>query len=187
MTVNEILIIAAELVGESDVAVYLSGKAPQDAEYCKNTVALFKRCYDITVDELACEFFPLLQTEKVSAADGKIFYKDLLFTPLRIRNVRCENGEKCAYKLNIDYLSVNKPHVEIVYEYRPKKQKLTDTAYYTDGILGEYGLSYGIAAEFCLERGRITDADIWQNKYAAAVKGRLRERKNLKIPARNWY
>lgn len=186
MTVAEVLYTASKLLGENDLASFLSGKIPDDAAYCEETAALLKDCYDRVVDEMACEYYPLLKCEKLQATDGKIFYSDFSEKPVRIVDVKDKNGKKATYRALIDRLAVNEGEVEVVYEYKIGKQKLTDAVVYADGVIGEYVLAYGIAAEFCFQRGRTQDADIWNEKYSYALRARLADKRRLKIKARKF-
>ncbi len=187
MTVKNVLKITADLLGEKDVKDYLSGNVPDDSEYCKTTTALLKRCYDMVTDELACEYAPILYSEQLESKNGKIAYSAFTKNPLKILSVKDENGKKCCYKPFIDYLEVADGLKSVVYEYRPKIQTEDEEAIFSNYKTGEYTLIYGIAAEFCLERGRVNESEIWSNKYYQGLKGRLSERRNLKIPARRWF
>lgn len=186
MTVAEVLYTAAKLLGENDVAAFLSGKVPDDSAYCEETSELLKDCYDRVNDEIACEYLPLLKSEVFLKTDGKIAYSDFFKKPVRIVDVFDLNGKKAAYRSLIDCLMLNIDGAEVVYEYKTDKQKLTDEAIYADGIIGEYVLAYGIAAEFCFQRGRVSDAEGWSDKYSYALRARMAEKRRLKIKARKF-
>ena len=186
MTVKKVMEIAADLLGEKDVKKYLTGKVPDDLNYCAETAELLKRCYDIITDELACEFLPVCFTETVECADGKAYYSDFSKVPLKIVSVTDENGNKCRYKLFIDYLETTCGKKNITYRYRPEIQSEDDEAIYASKSIGEFALAYGIAAEYCMHRGRTAESAEWGEKYYRSVKGRIAERRNLKIPARRW-
>ena len=186
MTVKEVLCEAAKLVGESDVYNYLSDKIPDDTAYCEEGAELIKHCYDVIIDELACEYLPLKDKCAFAATDGKVMYSSFVKKPVRINFVYDENGKKLPYKAFIDHLSVTADKVIIEYDFKPGVQNITDEAFYADGIIGEHVLAYGVATEYCTERGRITDAEIWASKYNAALKARLAEKRQLKIKAGRW-
>ena len=141
----------------------------------------------MVTDELACEYAPILYSEQLESKNGKIAYSAFTKNPLKILSVKDENGKKCCYKSFIDYLEVADGLKSVVYEYRPKIQTEDEEAIFSNYKTGEYTLIYGIAAEFCLERGRVNESEIWSNKYYQGLKGRLSERRNLKIPARRWF
>ena len=186
MTVKNVLCEAAKLLGESDVVNYLSDKIPDDAAYCEETETALKHCYDVVIDEIACEYMPLIYNEKLSAKSGTIDYSDFSKTPVRIKKVCDENSNKLPYRSFIDHLAVNCDYASVTYEYKPETQNGSDEAYYSNGIIGVYVLSYGIAAEFCTERGRIADAEVWNGKFASAMRARVAEKGRLKIKNRNW-
>lgn len=186
MTVKEMLGNAARLVGEKDVSDFLSDAVPDDRAYAEESATLLKHCYDVVVDELACEYLPLKKTESFDVSGGKIPFCDFSEKPIAIDCVKDGNGNKLAYSTIIDCLEVNARKVSVTYGFKPKPQDLADEAYYADGIIGEHVLSYGIAAEYCLERGRLSDAEIWNAKYAGALKARLAEKRRLKIKVGKW-
>jgi len=186
MTIKGLLGIAAEMLGEKDVSGYLEGNVPDDSAYCEDTTALLKRCYDVVADELACEYFPLKKTECFDATDGQIEYSDFSEKPVGIESVCDEKGNKLPYKAVIDRLNVYGHKVFVTYRFKPRIKALDDDADFADGVIGEYAICYGIATEFCIERGRLSDAELWNGKYDRALRGRLAERRKLKIRARKW-
>lgn len=186
MTVKEVLCEAAKMLGETDVVNYLYDKVPENIDYCEETIAELKRCYNIITDEIACEYIPLETSEKFVVEGGKIEYSTFAKKPIRIKNVCGENGQKLPYKLFIGYLEVRADVVIVDYEYKPEEQSADDEAFYGNGIIGEYVLAYGIASEYCIAKGRIADAEVWDSKYINALRARVAEKRQLNIKARKW-
>lgn len=123
MTVKEVLGNAARLVGEKDVSEFLSDGIPDDRAYAEESATLLKHCYDLVVDELACEYLPVVRAESFDVSDGKIPFREFSERPIAIVCVKDESGNKLAYKTIIDCLEVNARKVLITYEFRPKAQK----------------------------------------------------------------
>lgn len=187
VTVKEIIVLAAEMAGESEAVKFNDGKAPENSEYAENTTKLFKRCFDVVTDELAAEYYPLKDSQKFFAKGGKVAFSDFEKTPLSILNVSDENGKKCAYKFVNDYLSVKKEgKITVEYTYRPKPCNMEDRAVYSESIIGPHVLCYGILSEFFMRRGNFSESEVWHNKYISGIKGRIAERRKLKISARRW-
>ena len=82
MTVKEVLGNAARLVGEKDVSDFLSDAVPDDRAYAEESATLLKHCYDVVVDELACEYLPLKKTESFDVSGGKIPFCDFSETAI---------------------------------------------------------------------------------------------------------
>ena len=187
MTVKEIIILTAEMIGEDEVVSYLSGGAPNDAVYAKKTAELLLRCYNYINDEIACEYFPQKYREEIkSINDGKIHFSNLEKTPFKILRVFAENGQKVPYKLINDYIKVNKDSVVVEYLFKIPKETLDDESYFASTVIGPYTMAFGVASQFCIERGRVNESDIFQNKYMDALRGRLANRAPLQLPERRW-
>lgn len=187
MTVKQILNHTAEVLGEEDVCLLLNDKAPSNSEYATNTAKLLKRCLDVITDEIACEFYPLKALQTFEVTEGKIYYKDFDFIPIKIVEVRDEKNEKCAYKLISDHFTVENGRKTVVYDYRPSVQAEEDEAVFSNSIIGEHVLCWGMAAEFCFARGRYTESEKWREKFLSGLQSRIAERQSKSIPKRRWY
>ena len=187
MTVKEVIKLTALMVGEDETVSYLQDEAVNDLTYAKKVTNILLRCYNLIVEELACEYFPLKKSEKISQViNGKIYFKDLEYSPIKIVGVYDENYQKVPYKLINDYISINKPCVIVEYNYRVKPLKESDEAVYANEIIGPYVLAYGMASQYCLEKGRLNESEIFQQKYIAGIKGRASEKGSLQLPQRRW-
>ncbi|MBQ3571956.1 MAG: hypothetical protein IJA15_03920 [Clostridia bacterium] len=187
MTVKEVIKLTAETVGEDDVVSYLEGKECFDIDYAKKVVNLLIKCYNLITDEIACEYFPQKQRQDFNnITDKKIPLSSLNKTPLRILRVFAKNGQKLGYKLINDYIEVNNSDVTVEYLFKIPKATEDDEAYFASTVIGPYVLAYGIASQYLMERGRIKESEIYNEKYMQALRGRLAERSSLKIPQRRW-
>lgn len=186
MIVKDILKMTAEMAGENQTVLYFEEKGVDDLAFCEENARLLLRCYNLIVEELALEYLPLKREEEVSAKQGKIYFSDLAFTPLRILNVRCKNGEKAPYRLVNDYLEVANGDFIIEYNYRLKPAIENDEVAYCNSVIGPYTLIYGILSQYLLEKGRVSESNLYQEKYLSAIRARIAEKRQLKIPARRW-
>lgn len=184
MTVKEVMLICARLIKEDNAVKYLDGGVADDVESAQRFCDDLLRFYDMTAEELACEYFPLEKTEEVNS-NGKIKISQLERTLVSLVGVYDENGNKLPYRLINGYIESEKGRVFIKYKYKPAPAKETDECPFSV-MPGGYAAAYSMASEYCLENGLISDAAIWQNKYAAAIKGRVAERRRLYIKARRW-
>ena len=187
MTVKEIIKLSAEMAGESEVVNLLSDGAPNDITYAKKVKDLLLRCNNLIIEEIATEYFPQKHLEKITAVeDGKIYFSMLSKSPFKILRVFAPNGQKVPYKLVNDYILVNRDSVSVEYLYRIPAEKEDDESYFSNTQIGPYVLAYGICAQYLTERGRISESEIFQEKYMNGLRGRLASKGNIQIPKRRW-
>ncbi len=186
MKIKELIKLTAETVGEDEIARYINGEAISGISYAKQNVELLLRCYNLIVDELACEYLPLKREESVDAVNGKIYFSSLSLTPIRILNVYNQKGEKVPYKLVNDYIKVDEKKVTVEYCHKLNFLNEEDNCPYSNGIIGPYTLAFGMASQYCLEKGRLNDSEIFQQKYLSSIRSRVAKRGNLKMPVRRW-
>lgn len=184
MKVKEVMLICARLLKEENAVKYLTGEAASDVSEAQRFCDDLIRFYDMTAEELACEYFPLEKLEEVSS-NGKIKISSLEKTAIEIVSVEDEFGNKLPYKLINDSLETQTGNVKVKYRYKPKPAKEDDECPFS-ALPGGYVTAYAMAAEYCLENGLTGEAAVWQNKYSAAIRGRAAERRRLTIKARRW-
>ena len=188
MKIKEVIKLSAKLLEEKDVLTLLSGDVPEENAQAIEDKETLLCCYDLIRDELACEYLPLKKRELFSdIKDEKIYFSTFENSPLRILGVYDEKGEKVPYRLINDYVCVKKQRAFVEYNYRlnPIKSE-EEECVYASGIIGPYCLAFGIASQFCAQKGRFNESDYFQSKYLEGVRARVAKRGNLKIPARRW-
>lgn len=146
------------------------------------------RVYNMITEELSCEYFPLYHEQTLTAQNGKIKLSSLKYPPLKIVSVREEtSGKPVNYGFSGGAITVeSKNGVVIKYTYAAQESAETDDFIFTPAP-GKFVVAYGMAAQLCLENALTGEADIWQNKYDSAIRGRVAERRTLKIKPRRWY
>lgn len=184
MKVKEVMLICAKLLKEENAVKYLTGEAVYDVSSAQRFCDDLLRFYDMTAEELACEYFPLEKLEEVSS-DGKIKISSLEKIAVEIVSVSDEADNKLPYKLINDCLETQAGKARIKYRYKPAPAKEDDECPFSV-LPGGYVTAYAMAAEYCLENGLTGEAAMWQNKYSAAIRGRAAERRRLVIKARRW-
>ena len=187
MKVKDILKMTAEMAGESQLISYYNEKGVDDVSSCAESASLMLRCYNMIIEELALEYLPLRVKEKVQVTNQKIYFSELAFKPLRVLGVINKNGDKVPYKLINDYLELSNGDVIIEYTHRTKEAFEDDDCVYDETVIGPYVITYGMLSQYLLERGRVSESNIYQEKYLSAVRARIAQRKSLKLPARRWF
>lgn len=187
MTVKEILILTAKLLGEKQIVNLLTKQTCDDLESVSEDKEMLLSCYNATTEELALEYLPLEFCEEFNGIkDGKIYFSSFTKKPLRIVSVCDVNDNKVSYKIVNDSIEVDKKSVKITYEYRPQMQTEDEEAVFSDNIIGPFTLCYGIASLYCLQKGRHSDAEGFFERYFSAIKSRIAEKRKIIIPARSW-
>ena len=186
MKVKEILKMTAEMAGESQLRAYYEQNAVDDVANCEENATLLLRCYNMIIEELALEYLPLMFKEELQSDNQKIYFSAFTHKPLRILAVYAENGKKVPYRFVNDYLEVENGKLSIEYYYRPNRADEEDEVVYNDTLIGFYTIAYGMLSQYLLERGRVSESNIYQEKYLNAVRARIAQRNNLKLPGRRW-
>lgn len=137
-------------------------------------------CFNMVLDELAVDYYPLTYVEEVCVSEGGIFYKDFQKSPIRILNVGWR--KRSSYRLESDRIVINDPipgsYVRIKYEGHPGEKGLDDDIEYPDFMRDT--LIFGVCAEYCVTEGQ------WEIAYAYSKRYRYEIRNNhLRFEAMN--
>jgi hypothetical protein len=100
---------------------------------------------------------------------GKIYYKDLSRTPLRILKVSDHNGNAVRYTQSIEYIETQES-VQIEYEYLPRKAAINEECPYSSKEIPLSVLAYGVAAEFSIAEGSFEEAVMHHKRFEEGVK-----------------
>ena len=187
MTVKEILILTAKMLGEKQIVNLLTNQTCDDLQTVTEDKDMLLSCYNATTEELALEYLPLEFCEEFNGVtDNKIYFSSFSKRPLKIISVCGVSGNKLQYKIINDYIFVESKNVKVTYEYRPAMQTEKDEAVFSDNVIGPFTLCYGIASLYCLQKGRHSDAEGFFDRYFSAIKSRIAEKRKIIIPARSW-
>lgn len=161
MKVNEILELCAVMLGEE----------PNDGDEVKDRDLLLK-CYNLIEQELATDYFPILEVEKFFQVKDKIYYKDFSRNAYMIKGIQDFRGDKVNYILRSEYLELQKNYdggtFFVKYCYIPEEKALYSHSTYGAEYISI--LKYGIAAEYCLANGNFEQAKIYNDKYKERIK-----------------
>lgn len=182
MTFLEVLKAVLCNVGRDDVAASLSEEPSGEARELYETAVL---SISAAENELARYYLPLKHSEKLSSPDGNYPFSSFKYPPVRILAVKAEGGGKADYTLTAEGMISSKGGVEVEYYYvPPAKNGLADG----DKTVENGDLAaLGATAEVCLVTGEAAAAEIWENRYRAAIdRARYKSAEGMKIPPRRW-
>ncbi len=159
MQVKEIIELTALLLGEELT------KDIKDQD-------LLVKCYNLVEQELATDYFPILEVDKHFNVGERIYYHDFSRKPYMIRSIQDFRGDKVNYRLFPEYLAIQKNYdggtFFVKYYYLPEEKELYSHSTY--GAEYIHILKYGVAAEYCLAIGNFELAKIYSDKYKERIK-----------------
>ena len=130
------------------------------------------RYYNLVEQELATDYFPLLEVEKFFHVEDKIYYKDFSRNPYMLKGIQDFHGDSVSFRLAPEYINLIKNYdggtFFVKYYYIPDAKELYSTCTYGAEYISI--LKYGIAAEYCLANGDFEQAKIYNDKYKERIK-----------------
>lgn len=161
MQVKEIIELTALLLGE-DLT-----------ENIKDQDLLLK-CYNLVEQELATDYFPILEVDKFFNISDKIYYKDFSRKAYMLKGIQDFHGDSVSFRLTPEYINLIKNYdggtFFVKYYYIPEEKTLYSHSTY--GAEYIHILKYGIAAEYCLMQGNFELAKIYNDKYKERIKAK---------------
>ncbi len=181
MTVKEIILTAAEMVGCAEkVRVYLENGSDGEGEV--NTLL---RCFNLVENELALDYLPLFAEDELETDTGTVYFSLLSKSAVRIVGATDEWGNKLSFTLFPDRIRLQPGRVKITYTYTPQEKDINGEA--DDNRKASVRLfAYGVAAEYCLATGLYEESGVWEKKYKQAIEGAYRSSIGRKINSRRW-
>ena len=182
MKVKDAVLQAAKHLGIYDsVEGYLernvgSGKA--DAERLVD-------CFNTVENELAFDYLPLYKEDQMQSQTGQIYFSELSESAVRILGVEDEWGNSIPFRLFPAYLKTQPGKVRVKFTYTPKKKDVDGESDFTLNV-SERLISYGMAAEYCVNRGMFTEAAVWDKKYKDGIVAACSGQKGKRLRSRRW-
>lgn len=191
MTVKDVIIEAAYLVGEDEFAVALSGDGvtADDGNAAAGALdeekyAAFIRCYNLTLHETAIDYLPIRKT--VNTVGGKTEFSSLGFSVLRVEGVYDKDGAELPYKVFPTHIVTPLTDVTIVFAVLPPDCAEDDGFAYDKTRVSKNIFALGVASEYCFLNGRYTEADNFAKKFRAAVNVAPTLKGGRMKPAKRW-
>lgn len=149
-------------------AMLLEGDLDIDGE----DINVWLKCYNLVEQELATDYFPILEVEKFFHVKDKIYYKDFSKKPYMLKGIQDFHGDSVNFRLAPEYINLIKNYdggtFFVKYYYIPDTKELYSTCTYGAEYISI--LKYGVAAEYCLANGDFEQAKIYNDKYKERIK-----------------
>ena len=182
MTVKEVVVLAAELLGNSDdVKAFLGGNVNVGEKETADLV----RAFNLIENELALDYFPLFCEEVMDVESGRLYYRDLSRAAVRICSVARESGEKIPHKIFSEYMQVDGGRVVVKYAYTPSIKDINGESDFLIGVTANL-MALGLAAEYCFMNGLYGEAEAWDKKYRTEITKAYRALPSKSIKERRW-
>ncbi len=186
MTVKEILVLSATLSDRKDLATYIvEGSSDISPDTSLDAETLLK-CYNITISEIATEYYRLKTIEEFVATNGFLEYENLKENPIAIVKVYDKKGEQVDAKILPTKLYTNIESGLVEYEYLPKDQTQEEICCFNGTQITGRVIALGIVTQFLLIKGAYNEAENFNGRYRASLLASLTPRQVKKIPPRKW-
>ena len=190
MTVKEILYKADLLLDANLPQVFFQGQSSDSAviEQANDHALLQKlvKCVNLVCDEIATEYFPVMQTQTVKVADGQIDFAQLDSKVQGIDSVKDERGKRVNFCYS-QYGITNVDCASASVRYR--------VAYQWTDFWGEvhFGspqvtarvVAYGVVAQYYMLCGNYDLAKCWSARFYACL-DQCRRGGEKVMPKRRW-
>jgi len=145
-------------------------------------------CTNLVVDELACDYFPLLIVEKVESQQRKIDFSSLAKTILKVFALKDEFGANIPYKTFPTYLLLGKDQkCDLTYSYAPTQpQTITQALDIVSSVLTPRIVAFGVAKEYCLLKSLYDQADYYNARFVNALENVKTKQSSIRLPKRRW-
>lgn len=157
MTVSEVIELSALLL---------------DIELTDDIKNNLVRCYNLVEQELATDYFPILEVDKFFHVEDKIYFKDFSRNPYMLKGVQDFHGDSVSFRLAPECIKLVKNYdggtFFVKYYYLPEEKGLQSRCTYGADYI--HIVKYGVAAEYCLAVGNFELAKIYNDKYKERIK-----------------
>lgn len=179
MTVQSVMILAAELLGRQELKeAVLSGTASEEAK------ALL-RCYNLVENEVALDYFPLKKTEHLTGENGKIPYTAFSEFPVDVLRATAD-GISMRFEIFPEYLKLHSGNsADVTYSYAPAEKSVGEDTAFGDKISARL-LAAGVCSEYLLTERRYEESKMWGLRYYDALRAAGILRRTLSVRARRW-
>ena len=182
MLVQEVIALAAETLGRTDLAEALAALEGEPEGDLKSLL----RCYNLIENEVALDFFPLKATERFSPEEKKISYARFAFAPVHILKVTDASDMPMSFTVMPTHLVVpTAGEAEVTYAYAPPEKSLKDETAFSDKISARL-LAFGVASEFCITNRQFSEGAMWGRRYRDALRAAGIYRRTLSVRSRRW-
>lgn len=150
-------------------------------EQTKRDINIIVSCINEVLCDISTDYLLLETTETIKVVDGSFDLANLKEVFYKL--VKFESNH--AYSITYNSLQTKDGVYKMTYNYLPNIVKLSDNITY-DNRLTIYGLSYGVAKEYCLVCGNYAESEMWESKFVNAMQIACRKPCSVNLAKRRW-
>ena len=182
MLVKDIIIKSCNVICQDELANKL--KENQDlSELEEKMVADLVDKFNLTREEIASEYQPILKREEFEVKNFKLPFSSFSSSPLQIFSVKDKLGRNVNYKIFDDYIFVCGKNVEVIFSTLALPLSIDDEFTTT---LPERVYAYGTAREYYFSNSHYDDANMWEGRFKGSLEILLRRQSQVVLPKRRW-
>ncbi len=158
-------------------------------ENSKKLLDILLYCFNEVYQELCCDYFPLVIEEKVNLNENCFYFDDLDKDISRLYTITDTNRNILKYEVYSKYVRLNESTKEIIvrYSYLPNlAQSVNDEVECSDLGVTERMVALGVVSEFCLIRGKLNEASIYDRRYKDCIESAKIPTKRMYLKSRLW-
>ncbi len=146
-------------------------------------------CLNEVLSELATDYFPQIIEEEYQLVSGKINFDELSKSINKLHAVKNSRNEYLKFTLNNQSAVVETGQRKVIvrYSYLPNTLSsfLDDIDFEALGVTTRL-IALGVATEYCLYKGKLNEANMFETRYHDAIKAGLTPTRSLSIKPRVW-
>ncbi len=175
MTSKECIAMAMTYAGLDELRKCFLSEVTNNAEM--DAIQKFVIFFKAVINEIAIGYVRLTKSVEVNHKGGVLAYKDIGDKLYEVISVK-SGGRRIYPERTAEGLVLSKGKYTVRYAFLPNSQLNSELPFGT-GVTGEC-VAYGVAAEYFLTMGMAEEAEAFDQKFRAALKGR-RVAGNLKV------
>ena len=181
MKVEEIIVVACNMIGENSFAEKITSGAVLTADELEKKQK-FLRCFNLIQSEVATEFFPLTTKEQIASENGEFELSKLTKNFVYVVSLKDSSGDKIRFKIQGNKLAFEGKG-EIEYCYDPTEAQISDTV---EVKVPKRVLAYGVLREFYLLEDMPTEASMMEEKFKNSILALSSNKRSIVTPKRTW-
>lgn len=147
-------------------------------------------CFNEVYQELLTDYFPIVIEEEMTLdKTRRIMFSNLSKRILRLYAILDENYQSLSYVVLSSYARLNCPIKKVIvrYSYLPSlAQTVNDELDCANLGITERIMALGVSAEYCLYRGKMNEASIFEQKYKNSIESAKLPTKRMSVKSRRW-
>jgi hypothetical protein len=187
MTIKDIVKTTAVLMGNEEICDYLDGGEYSEADGARlqKEVDVLIKCSNLTINEIATEYIPVVTVESVTNFSGYIYFNSLLMDVLKVIAVYDNQGNKLSFKPVQYGIKTSNSACRIEYSYIPPEYNLSSTIDFEEKNVPKRVVAYGVASQVCIIEGKFDEAGLWNSRFKDSVTN-IAMPKRAKLKGRYW-